>query len=539
TYAKVKNVNEDVRLQALVDEKKVIVNEAPIRCDHRLDDVEGTACLPNATIFEELARIGKYKSRRKQRKETKVSQDEPPTEKHIPTPSHDQEDASKQGMIAEIDADENLSLINETTQDQGRMNEEDMFGVHDFDDDVVIVDVIACENIAQSTKDAEKEVSTADPVTTAGEVVTTAEDIKAAKPKTRWVVIQEPSEYRTTSSSQTSQLPHVKEKGKGIMVEPEKPLKKKDQITLDEELARKLKAQMKAKMEEEERIAREKDKKYKSRRKQRKKTKVSQDEPPTEEHIPTPSHDQEDASKQGMIAEIDADENLSLINETTQDQGRMNEEDMFGVHDFDDDEVIVDVIACENVAQSTKDAKKEVSTADPVTTAGEVVTTAEDVEVAAAAPTPQISKDNLTLKDQIALDEELARKLKAQMKAKMEEEERITREKDKENIAGKSFDAIKKMFDKVYKRVNNFMDMNTEIVEESLKNSQEEVTEGSYKRAGEELEQKNAKRQRFEKEDDSVELKRCLEIVPKDDDDLTIKATSLSSKSPTIVDYKI
>nr|GEY89472.1 hypothetical protein [Tanacetum cinerariifolium] len=107
------------------------------------------------------------------------------------------------------------------------------------------------------------------------------------------------------------------------------------------------------------------------------------------------------------------------------------------------------------------------------------------------------------------------------------------------DFKGKSFDAIKKMFDKVYKRVNNFMDMNTEIVEESLKKTQEEVTEGSYKIAGEELEQKNAKRQRFEKEDDSVELKRCLEIVPEDDDDLTIKATSLSSKSPTIVDYKI
>nr|GEY15595.1 putative ribonuclease H-like domain-containing protein [Tanacetum cinerariifolium] len=58
TSAKVKPVNEDVRLQALVDEKKVIVNEASIRHDLRLDDAEGTAYLPNAAIFEELARIG-------------------------------------------------------------------------------------------------------------------------------------------------------------------------------------------------------------------------------------------------------------------------------------------------------------------------------------------------------------------------------------------------------------------------------------------------------------------------------------------------
>nr|GEV14044.1 hypothetical protein [Tanacetum cinerariifolium] len=40
-------------------------------------------------------------------------------------------------------------------------------------------------------------------------------------------------------------------------------------------------------------------------------------------------------------------------------------------------------------------------------------------------------------------------------------------------------------------------------------------------------------------DDDTAELKRCLEIVPEDDDDVAIEATPLSSKSPTIVDYKI
>nr|GEX34151.1 hypothetical protein [Tanacetum cinerariifolium] len=100
------------------------------------------------------------------------------------------------------------------------MNEEEMFRVNDFDGDEVIMDATADEEVEQSTKAAEKEVSTADPVTTGGE---------------------------------------AKDKGKGIMVEPEKPLKKKDQIAFDEEVARKLEAQMKAEMEEEERIAREKD----------------------------------------------------------------------------------------------------------------------------------------------------------------------------------------------------------------------------------------------------------------------------------------
>nr|GEZ52519.1 hypothetical protein [Tanacetum cinerariifolium] len=74
----------------------------------------------------------------------------------------------------------------------------------------------------------------------------------------------------------------------------------------------------------------------------------------------------------------------------------MNEEDMVRVSDLDGDEVIVDATVGKNVEQSTKVAKKEVSTADPVTIAGEVVTTA-DIKVTTSATTPQISKDELTL----------------------------------------------------------------------------------------------------------------------------------------------
>nr|GEV35240.1 hypothetical protein [Tanacetum cinerariifolium] len=58
TFVKIKTINEDVWLQALVDGKKDIVNEASIRCNLRLDDAEGTTYLPNAAIFEELRRMG-------------------------------------------------------------------------------------------------------------------------------------------------------------------------------------------------------------------------------------------------------------------------------------------------------------------------------------------------------------------------------------------------------------------------------------------------------------------------------------------------
>ncbi|GJV55267.1 putative ribonuclease H-like domain-containing protein [Tanacetum coccineum] len=47
-----------VLLQALVDRKKVISTESTIRRDLQLEDAEGMDCLPTATIFEELTRMG-------------------------------------------------------------------------------------------------------------------------------------------------------------------------------------------------------------------------------------------------------------------------------------------------------------------------------------------------------------------------------------------------------------------------------------------------------------------------------------------------
>ncbi|GJZ00600.1 hypothetical protein Tco_0518029 [Tanacetum coccineum] len=47
-----------LRIQALVDEKKVIITKTSIRRALHLKDAEGTDCLPNATIFAELERMG-------------------------------------------------------------------------------------------------------------------------------------------------------------------------------------------------------------------------------------------------------------------------------------------------------------------------------------------------------------------------------------------------------------------------------------------------------------------------------------------------
>nr|GEW02698.1 uncharacterized mitochondrial protein AtMg00810-like [Tanacetum cinerariifolium] len=58
TTVVVKKVNDIIRLQALVDKKKVVVTEATIQDALRLDDAEGVECLPNEEIFAELARMG-------------------------------------------------------------------------------------------------------------------------------------------------------------------------------------------------------------------------------------------------------------------------------------------------------------------------------------------------------------------------------------------------------------------------------------------------------------------------------------------------
>ncbi|GJY86878.1 hypothetical protein Tco_0500904 [Tanacetum coccineum] len=54
----VKTINEEVQLHALVDDKKIIISEASVRRYLKLEDKEGIDCLPNSTIFEQLALMG-------------------------------------------------------------------------------------------------------------------------------------------------------------------------------------------------------------------------------------------------------------------------------------------------------------------------------------------------------------------------------------------------------------------------------------------------------------------------------------------------
>ncbi|GKB20964.1 putative reverse transcriptase domain-containing protein [Tanacetum coccineum] len=102
------------------------------------------------------------------------------------------------------------------------------------------------------------EIKAAKPKAVTTAATTTTTDV--TRPKARGVIVQEPSEFTTTTTpSQPSQLSHAKDKGKAKMVEPEKPLKKKDQIMFDKEVAQKLQAQLDAELEEEEKLTRQRE----------------------------------------------------------------------------------------------------------------------------------------------------------------------------------------------------------------------------------------------------------------------------------------
>ncbi|GJW57304.1 hypothetical protein Tco_0104035, partial [Tanacetum coccineum] len=319
---------------------------------------------------------------------------------------------------------------------QERNNEEMLFDVHD---DLQGKEVVAEKEIA------DKEVSTADPVTTAGEGVTTA-NIKAAKPKVvttvsttttttrpkaRGVVVQEPSEFKTTTSpSQASQLSQAKGKGKAIMVEPKKSLKKKDQIAFDEEVSRRLEAHIQTELEEEDKLARQRE---------------------------------EEASRAAIIKELDSIQAMIEGDEQLAARLQAEEQEQFSIEDRS--RMLVEMIAERKKYFATQRA----------------------VEQRSKLPT------------------------KAQMRNRMCTYLKNMGGYKHNQLKGRSYEEIQKLFDIAYKQVNSFVPMDSEVVKGS-----EASTEESSKIAGDELESDKSEKQK-----------------------IAIDAIPLDTKPPMIVEYKI
>nr|GEU78618.1 hypothetical protein [Tanacetum cinerariifolium] len=339
SIAKVKRVNNQEQIQALVDKQKVIITKDSIRSDLCFNDVEGTACLFNEAIFKGLARMGtmasviiwladnqkvnfpkyifdnmvksleggikfylfprflqvfldhqvegmarhkkipqkKQKPKRKQRKEAGLSLDESEDEDNVPTPSSDllpssedsytlyelmvfytslqeqvfdlQEAKDAQSkeivaikkkvskllkwrksrsrglrrlmktcsgrMIEEIDQDDKIALDADT---QGRKTDDEMFGVDDLTGEEVVT-TVADKSVKPTILAVASKVTTDVPT-----------------PRSKGILFYEQKKLHIPTVSLS------KGKGKAKMIEPEVPIKKKDQIRMDEEEKRNVNA---------------------------------------------------------------------------------------------------------------------------------------------------------------------------------------------------------------------------------------------------------------------------------------------------------
>nr|GEW01917.1 retrovirus-related Pol polyprotein from transposon TNT 1-94 [Tanacetum cinerariifolium] len=430
-FAKVKTVNEDVQIPALVDRKKIIITEASIRRDLRLDDTEGTACLPNAAIFEESTRMSAKTTAWNEFSSTMAST-------IICLANNQKFNFFKyilDNMVKNLEAEVKFYMFPRFVN---------VFVNHQLGDMSYHKGIFVNPSLTKKVFANMKSVGTC----FSGAITPLFETMMRKHTSRR-------KQRKETKVPHTEE--HIPTPSYNPLPSDEDMMQLSELMKICTKLYDRVLSLEQIKTNQTAKIKKLKKKVKKLEGKKKKRThglkrlykvrltaRVESSE--EEEDL----GDQEDASKHGRIAEIDADEDLSLINETAQDQERINDEDLFRVNDLDGDEVIVDVIAGENVEQDATITEKEVSAA-----VDEVVTTAESVEGITVATTLQISKDDVTLaqtlieikaakpmaygvivqepkpekplkkKYQIALDEEVVRKLEAGMKAVMDEEERI------------------------------------------------------------------------------------------------------------------
>ncbi|GJV02221.1 hypothetical protein Tco_1335790 [Tanacetum coccineum] len=137
--------------------------------------------------------------------------------------------------IEDIDKDAEVSLVDET---QGRSDDTEM-----FDTDALIGDEVFAKNdMTKKEHDViPKEVSAAETLTTAASYKVAVTTTPSTILKAKGITFRDAGETTTRTPTSVSSS-SIKDKEKAKMVEPEVPLNKKDQIMLDEDLARRLDA---------------------------------------------------------------------------------------------------------------------------------------------------------------------------------------------------------------------------------------------------------------------------------------------------------
>ncbi|GJW33473.1 putative ribonuclease H-like domain-containing protein [Tanacetum coccineum] len=232
---KAKTVNGEVQLQALVDKKKVIINESTIRRDLQLEDANGVDCLPNAAIFEQLALMGGP---------TEPMADETENVESVPTHSNDPllsgEDCLKLNELIELCTTLQKKVLDLETSKTTQ--------------------TLKIESLKRRVKKLEQKQrerktlnidSGAKDITLDSTHVDTDPDMFGVHDLHGDEVFVEIEEHVVNVKGQGS-----KDKGKEKMIEPEKPLKKKDQdkVRTDYELAQRLQQEKQEELTIEEKV---------------------------------------------------------------------------------------------------------------------------------------------------------------------------------------------------------------------------------------------------------------------------------------------
>ncbi|GJX42065.1 hypothetical protein Tco_0257055 [Tanacetum coccineum] len=425
--AKVKTINGEVQLQALVDGKKVIITETSVRRDLQLEDAEGIECLPNADIFEQLSLMVFL---------DKQVGDMSTHDEIFVTPSHTKKVFGNMKRVGKgfsgvvtplfptmmVQAQE--EIVNTLGSGEDKMKLKELMDLCTKLSNRVLDLETTKTAQAKEIASLKKRVTKLErkrksktlwmkrlfKVGRSAQVVSSEDEEQSEKVVEKVVSNAEVSAAATISTEEItlaqalaelrSAKPKVVDKGKAKMIEPEKPLKIKEQIRLDEELAFKLQAEE----EEQARLAREK-------------------------------AEEANISWDTVQAMIEADR---LLAERL--QAREQEELT------DEEKAILFVELLEKRKKHFAALKAQ-------------------------------EKRNKT-------------PTKAQKKSTMSTYLKNMASYKQSQLKNKSFAEIQKLFDKAMKRVNMFVDMDTELVKDSsMKAKAEMAQESSSKRAREELEQ--------------------------------------------------
>ncbi|GJR33941.1 retrovirus-related pol polyprotein from transposon TNT 1-94 [Tanacetum coccineum] len=253
---KAKTINGEVQLQALVDGKKIIITESIVRRDLQLEDAEGvdwkgfssrvTPLFPTIVVHNQ-EEMGEGSAMPTDPHHTPTiiqpSTSKPQKTKRprrvnsLEDEGLGEEDASKHGRIADIDANKYIYLVNVQT-------DEDMFGVSDLDGDEVIIKSVDVVNTTEETRSVVEEVTaiynsrynnTNTSTTTDATTITAV----STRPIAKWLVIHEQEQVPTptVSSQQTITVLRFRTRAK---------------IDVDYQLAQRLQAQEQDELTDEE-----------------------------------------------------------------------------------------------------------------------------------------------------------------------------------------------------------------------------------------------------------------------------------------------